>query len=414
MDLLLLTLYFIQNGKSIEEAQSSPAYSKYFRIVLSSVQHTTSENETYYVTPQPSSPEVPSTPRNILPFIPSLFPPPPFTPSHPVFVHLSGLASTESEKMRSDVETELRKIVDERVAELRVTEARLKKDVEDLWSTFRARVETLENASAQPRLGHRRRSSGKPGEVATNGIPASVRVGEFVPSTAPPTRTSVAASAPAVSALSASLASSSLHHAMASRNGSSSRESTRPQSDSRSFTNRPKSPSTTSSRTLDGPIDGEAEIREAHRRNMDESLDVATSYKYMMDIGAHVQSREPEVPVTVPEEEETNGIPSTSTSALPRDRSPRAGKSAIKKPKADGEIPTTTTAKESPQCEDGDQTRDADGLTALKGKRKVTFDVKPDIAIIASETPKVNGRKPPRSEGKSRVFHGYNSVLMFP
>ncbi|KAI0089147.1 hypothetical protein BDY19DRAFT_993374 [Irpex rosettiformis] len=381
------------SGQAIEQVRASPTYSKLFRIVLPPAQLEPSGTESYYVTPPARNPEVPSTPRSILPYIPTLFPPPPFTPSHPVFVHLSALAAAESEKLRADAEEQLRKIVDEKVAQLKEADVKLKMDVESIWSTFKTTVASIEDASARGQLTSRpRRSSGKHSDLS-----ASVRVNDFVPSAAPHSRASVAMSAPTVSALSASLATTSFHQAMASHNGSSTREETRAQSSSRSSTIRTASPSTASSHTLGLPINGEAEIRDAYRRNMDESLDVATSFKYMMDIGAHVQSREPEVPVTVPEEDETNVIPSPNSKVVPRGRSPRAGKSAIKKPKP--EVDTSAiTSKDTPQPEASGKSSVPDVPTTPKSKRKVTFDVKPDVTIIATETPKVNGGKRPKTE----------------
>ncbi|KAI0700789.1 hypothetical protein BC835DRAFT_1518032 [Cytidiella melzeri] len=389
------------SGNSLQEAKNSPSYSKLFRIVLSAPHTAASGTETYYVTPPPASPEGPSTPRNLLPYIPNLFPPPPFTPTHPVFVHLSGLATAESERLRSDAEDQLRKIVEDKVAELKAADAKLKQGVENLWLTFKASVADVDNASNKPRPSISRQSISKHGHSQVNGVPASVRVQDFEPAAVPPPRMPVAASAPTVSALSASLATtSSLHHAMAARSGSSSRDTTRPQSASRASTRSTDSPSTASAGVL---IDGEAEIREAYRRNMDQSLDFATSYKYMMDIGAHVQGRRQEVPGTVPEEDEANNIPSPSSSAVPRGRSPRASKSAIKKPKAEGNS-TPATASQRTSSEDGEHhAAVAEAPTTPKGKRKVTFDVKPEVTIIASETPKVNGGKRPKAEGESRV-----------
>ncbi len=328
-----------------------------------------------------------------------------------MFVHLSALATAESEKLRADAEEQLRKVVEEKVAQLKQAEAKLKQDVESIWSTFKAGVESIESASAKGRPARPRRTSGKHSDSAVNGLSASVRVKDFMPTAAPPPRTSVATSAPAVSALSASLATSSLHQAMGSRNGSTSQDEARPQSSSRSSTTRNASPSTASSQTLGMPINGEAEIREAYRRNMDESLDIATSFKYMMDIGAHVQNREPEVPATVPEEDETSDIPPSPSSPKivpPHGRSPRAGKSAIKKPKPEVGTSgaTTTSAKDSPKPEEGDKPAGEQTAppTTPKSKRKVTFDVKPDVTIIASEKPKTNGGKRPKTEGKFTCF----------
>lgn len=389
----------------MQDAERSPTYSATFRIILPSTTTTTSQKEHYYVTPPPASPEIPSTPRSILPHISSLFPPAPFTPAHPVFVHLAALASEESEKIRTDAENELRKLVEEKVGALKAAESKLKQDVERLWSTFKETVEKLEQTNSRPTLGAHRRSNSKPTNGTANGVSGvseSVRVNDFVPAPTPPPRT-VSASVPAVSALSASLATSSLHNAMAAGDsGRADRVYSPARPTGLSTTARADSPSTASSQTLglQQQMNGEAEIRDAYRRNMNESLDIATSYKYMMDIGAHVQSREPEVPETLLEEDDAHDeVPSPSTSQVPRGRSPRAGKSAIKKQKIEGESANaTTSAKQSPQRSDGEGGAPKENTTP-KGKRKVTFDVKPDVAIIVSETPKSSSEKGPKAEG---------------
>ncbi|KAI0346772.1 hypothetical protein BDW22DRAFT_1480515 [Trametopsis cervina] len=399
-DILLSTNGWIQvssnclDGKAIDEAQNSTLYSAPFRIIMppsSPIEQ--AETRLPNVTPSAASPQIPSSPRSILPHIPALFPPPPFAPSHPVYVHLSGLATAQSEKLRTEAENQLRKILDEKVTELKATEATLKQDVENLWSIFKQAVEKIGESSPIVKP-IRRRSSARNGETGVNGVSTSVRVRDFVPAATPPPRAAVASSAPPVSALSASLATSSLHNAMASTkpNGLNDGGHIRSLSETRASAARSGSPSTASSRTLGLPINGEAEIREAYRRNMDQSLDIATSFKYMMDIGAHVQAREPDVPETVTEEADSTGTSSPQSNVPPRGRSPRAGKSAIKKPKTEVD-PAATAEQSTTQQEGGAQT--GPETTTPKGKRKVTFDVKPDVAFIALDTPKAakNGAK---------------------
>ncbi|PSR75043.1 hypothetical protein PHLCEN_2v9373 [Hermanssonia centrifuga] len=398
--------------QAIQVAQASPLHSNTFRVVLPATRPSGTSNvpELASLTP-PATPPPSDTTHTILPALPALFPPPPFTSGHPVFSHLSSIASAESEKLRTSAEEYLKKVVAEKVAELDTAEAKLKKDVEDLWMNFRGIIDIIsgKGASEQKQPATRKRSSSKSGTGhVLNGMAASVRVNDFVPVQGPRQRISSPPFAnPVVSALSASLATSSFHHAMArlEEQGSSSRSPVH--STGTSSPTRAISPSTASSRTLGMPINGEAEIREAYRRNMNESLDIATSFKYMVDIGAHMAAAHTEPRAEIPEQVESPEPPSPSTSALPRGRSPRAGKSAFKKPKTDGES-VSSKGKGSPAQTGRERSLPKDGPTP-KGKRKVTFDVQPDVAIITNEAPVEDTPRPLGSE--EAVFDMDNELI---
>lgn len=342
-----------------------------------------------------------------------LFLAPPFTPSHPVFIHLSSVAAAQSEKARDAAEEYLSKIAEEKAAEIKVVEAGLKREVELLWSKFKENLEAAHqdgSTTSQPSssLSGRRLShtiwSGltSPGADGASGHPSSVRISEFVPVQNIPRRTSSVVSPRQVtSTLSASLASTSFHYPRAqgperavasardgsTRSSSPSSQSVTPPSLSRSSTTRVVSPSTASSRTVAAmAINGNESIsiREAYRRNMDQSKDIATSFRYVVDMEqqamAHLTHREPSPPVDA--STSVNGAENSSVVSAPRGRSPRAGKSSFKKGKAEAiasqpeENRPTTPTQTSHDGED----------TSPRGKRKVTFDVKPAVAIIDEET----------------------------
>lgn len=346
-------------------------------------------------TPRTTSPTLPET---ILPQLPELFPPPPFTPAHPVFTHLASIAHAESEQLRASAEAYVRKVLQDKIAEVQAAETKLKQDVERMWSTFKSVVQKLEEEDVAPPLRLKTRRSSSRGRGPT----ASVRVTDFVPTPSPPPRQTHRAAAPSQSALSASLATSNLQDVMRGR-GRAQSPTTGSKSPSRAA--RTDSPSTASSKTLGMTINGEAEIREAHRRNMDQSLDVATSFKYMMDLSAHMDAaaRVPQ-PVQEEDEEDTaHDVPSPSTSAVPRGRSPRAGKSAIKKPKANGDAAPAAAPKApgSPvrKPQEANASQQPEPTTPTKGKRKVTFDVEPDVAIIPDTTVKTPSPRVELPEG---------------
>ena len=297
-----------------------------------------------------------------------------------MFVHLSSFAIAESEKLRASTEEYLKSVLQEKIAEVQAIEAKLKQDVDQLWANFRSVVRKLEDGDASalpPRLKTRRSSSRGRGPVA------SVRVTDFVPTSSPPPRQMSRPSAHLPSALSASLATSTLQDAMQHRLRNPS-----PKASSASPTRTAQTDSSpaASSGTLGIPINGEAENREAHRRNMDERVDYATSYRYLMDLESQMEANRIPEPVQE-EDEDQNEDPSPSPTAVPRGRSPRAGKSAIKKPKANGDADAVKEAG-SPERNEPDKSPAKEATTPTKGKRKVTFDVKPDVAIIATSSSK--------------------------
>lgn len=400
----LTRIYHVQTGQGIQEAESAPGFSKTFNIVLPSGEFIPPKVEESLLSP-PQTPRnnSPTLPEEILPHLPDLFPPPPFTPAHPVYQHLSSIAAAESQKLRADAEEYLRSLFKAKIAELQAAEANLKHNVDNIWYNFKGVVEKLEEEEAAPgQLRLRNRASGSRSRHAPT---ASVRVTDFVPAPSPPPRNHSTPSAPAQSALSASLASSNLQDAMARRGRTGSPAD--PTSPSR--TARTDSPSTASSRTLGIAINGQADIREALRRNMDESVDMATSFKYMMDLEAEMEGmRKPTLGDVAEEEEPVNDIPSPITNAAPRGRSPRAGasKSAIKKPKTNGDSgPVKEQGTPPAQTAAQDNGAPNEGGTP-KGKRKVTFDVKENVKVIADANSKERSpSQTVRPEGEFRSIH---------
>ncbi|KAH8106021.1 hypothetical protein BXZ70DRAFT_410512 [Cristinia sonorae] len=387
-------------------AKASPLISRLFSVILPSDPPLESITAPEY--PTHSSPTNSVTPIHHLPALPPLFLPPPFTPAHAVFRHISTIANEESMKLREDTEATLRKIVQEKVTELQAAEHKLKQETELLWINYKQNV-----AEVAPTVnGHRVNSisvkthqsipsrSGTVSPVAgpVNAFPTSVRIHEFVPSPSLPRRASGVTSPIHQSALSSSLATSSFQHPRAQaesyrRNGSSppSYSTNSSRTSSRSSTTSALSPTTASSRTLVAPVDGVSSIREAHRRNMDQSLDIATSFKYQVDIEAEMAANRADraeveeigrvTEDTVQVSSQPEQPAASGSNVPPRGRSPRTSKSAIKKPKTNGSS-TSPSTKRSTSGE-GDEARH----TPTKGKRKVTFDVKPEVAIISPNGP---------------------------
>ncbi|KAH9948340.1 hypothetical protein B0H21DRAFT_777899 [Amylocystis lapponica] len=389
---------------TIVQAEDSSLYSKTFSIVVPprSSLPPSPVTPSSPLLPEPSPPNAaPQIPRMHLPQIPPLFPPPPFSSSHPVFVHLATIASAESEKVRSSAEDYLAEIVRTKVAEIQVIEAELKKDVELLWRKYRECAASIgqDNANHVTSPSRRRPSSGKwtglaseSGHGLVNGTSSSIRISDFEPIGNPPQRrSSVASPQEVTSALSASLASSSFqypraqqdinatssrHPAGDSHSRSSSRSGT--VSTGRSSTTRVVSPSTASSRTIAMGINGDSgSMRDVYRRNMDESKDITTSFRYVLDLEAQMNAMRAQADDDVQEGssvELPNGLNGTAVLV----RSPRIGtKSSMKHAHTNGAPKSPSKVEVSA----GTAARDTED-PSTKTKRKVTFDVKPDVAII--------------------------------
>ncbi|GBE80038.1 Cleft lip and palate transmembrane protein [Sparassis crispa] len=373
----------------ISQAENSPEYSKLFSVLLppelpGSAPAGDSEPP-YKSLPQQSGPHLPP--------LPPLFAPPPFSPADPVFSHLSSIAAAESENIRNGAEEYIANVTQEKVAEVQAADLDLKHKVELLWSKFRETVDKFEgkvNGIAPHSTSRRRRSSvRRPGHGA-DPIPveaSSVRINDFVPIHDLHPRTSAAAAFPKVaSALSASLATSSFHYPHAHRERDASGSSPSP---SRSSVTRVKTPSIASSRTAASATNGEgSSILEAFRRNMDESKDIATSFQYVMNMETMMEgvrgrqdSNSHTVDLSVVE---GNQAAESSAAAVVRARSPKAGKSSIKKPK-DEERPVEPTQDVPPPSTNGKAEDGHPEGSTDKGKRKVTFVVKPEVTIIDGE-----------------------------
>lgn len=287
-----------------------------------------------------------------------------------------------------------------------------------LWSRFKEGIDKLQQEPSPSRrptssMARRRSSAQKAtGAIHGNGAiddpSASVRINDFVPAQSVPARmTSPTSARQVTSALSASIATSSFHYPgdrrSVTRNEGASRSrpsSPAPSSPGRSSTTRVVSPSTASSRTVTmAAFDAEASIRDAHRRNMDESKDIATSYRYVLDLEAQMAEHQRASSSTQDAGPSSAGtVDIVSPAAVPRGRSPRGTKSSIKKGKEKENARPVTPTKEQ-ESEAAEKAGAPAKETTPKGKRKVTFDVKPEIAIIDNETAGNETEKDTTEEG---------------
>ncbi|KAF7352378.1 SET domain-containing protein [Mycena venus] len=389
-------------GDAIARVKASPQYSALFSLAIPI-------ESSPPTSPQPPAEDGPQT--SFLAHLPPLFLPPPFTSGHPVFVHLAGLAKEESEAQRAAVEHEMAEIIRSKTAQLARTESRLRRQVETVWRRFRDGLQSVEQLDtsaslASPRSPHSpvsRSVSGTPGSPTISGTPTEV-VRNFVPLPVAPTRQ---VRPPAISSLSASLATTGFHHPRAQR------EPTSP--------TRPASTHSSSSRTLSGSSitlagspraqastiaparifeDGSSVLQFPRAT---EDLNTAASYQYFRDLDADMARNRRERLERVQEGE---NVSTTSPSAA----APHRGDAS----EASRPGPSTVNANgnkngvETPHHDENVQEVEASNVRDKgKGKqRKVTFQSQPAVVTISRDVTaeKEEEARLARNTGEEMIF----------
>ncbi|KAJ7639357.1 hypothetical protein FB45DRAFT_905382 [Roridomyces roridus] len=390
-------------GDAITRSEKSPQYSPIFSIAI------------------PTAPSPPPSPQpttiedgpqvSYLADLPPLFLPPPFTPAHPVFVHLSSLAKAESDAQRAAVESYVANVMRAKSAELAQSESRLRHQVETVWRQFRQGLESVEHsdsaaALASPRsprspVPHYSGNMGSPSSPTRSHTPVE-RVLDFVPMHVPPIRQNRPA---ALSSLSASLATSSFHHPRTEE------QLALPSPD------RPESPRTAvsgSSITLAGSpragafslprriLDEGASVLQ-FSRNHNEDINTAASFRLFQsmeeDMARHKQARERQL-----QDRENAEVqaPVASTSADGSSAVAQAGPSTV-----NGNGQNHAEKKNGLTESHADGAR-GEGSSGGKGKQKkvVTFQSQPAVVTIKREVDaeKEEEARRARDDGEEMMF----------
>ena len=128
---------------------------------------------------------------------------------------------------------------------------------------------------------------------------------------------------------------------------------------------------------------------------MNEAKDMATSFRYAMDIEAEMEKQRQQTetePASPPVASGSHAPPESSkVAAGGTGRSPRAHKSAIKQSTEERSKSPNGKAKEGAPAQDSKE-------GASKGKRKVTFDVQPEVAVIKDDGEFSSGQPTPTAE----------------
>ena len=302
----------------------------------------------------------------------SLFLPPPYVPSHPVFALLASLATRRSQQLRAAAEQRIAAFIRAEAAGLEEQEKELKHQVQTLWKDFTTNLRTLQS--------ERRPSTSTPSRPRENGSTASpqatsssVMIRNFVPVPVHTPRSPPPQSTPKVSALSASLRTSGFHHPHRAKRSSSVDSDS---SDS-SSSHQTSSQSAGSSTLAPPSTKGAAANILQFKRSINDSINTAASFQYFVnldeDIARYRKQKEASKAATTTqanEELKEDGPPAAASDPKP-DSSKKTENGAVQQADTlSAEVETKTAAP----------SRGRD-----KGKRKVTFDVEPAVVTIADD-----------------------------
>lgn len=365
---------------------SSTTYSPIFNVAMPPAASQPSAQPSCIASTDVSRSRVLSEP--ILSNLRPLFPPAPFIPSHPVFAHLSSIATSKSQDLRSSAEEQFTALIRDKVDEIEKAEEDLKRAVESLWKRFLESLGQTEKDCGASDVAKRRDPTRKINNVGAPAIGSPVSVRDFVPVASPGRMLSPASSVPRVSSLSASLATSTFHHprALQERNTHSGQASDIPRSPP-PYSSHPSSVGSPDSRSLSSstssrellPLTASESLIQPFKRSMDEARDTAASFRYFVDMEAEMEimrgrQRLPATGTTVAETRKaTEGAQPSSASTSAR---------------ASGDGENKLKGAKEGRMQKQDHGRNGN---ESRGKRKVTFDIKPDALIADGPSPEKNG-----------------------
>ncbi|KAJ3849384.1 hypothetical protein EV368DRAFT_85607 [Lentinula lateritia] len=385
---------------AISQQKALPQFSELFGIVLPSTS-SSSLTPDFDSTLQSIS-QSQHVPRYQLPPIPAIFPEPKSTRS--LFTALAAVATRHSNAIRTESEEYIDRIVKEKVEEIKRAEAQLKRNVLALMTAYSDGIKkaeqeqnALQEGSSQTEAKKERVPSppASPSALVFTGAPSSV-IRDFVPMkitpssiTAPaipstssprvsrPSSSLINDSLPRISALSASLATSSFHHPRA-RDAIADGASIPPINPSRTTTdaNSLHSFRSASSATLTAPQDLTNVFQ--YPRLIDDQVNTAASFRYF-------QLEEEMMRRTLEAErvkKARDGLPATTSAGSSRIPAPSSPSSrvngAVSKTEQDHRNDKATAVEPQEKLKESELQNQSQASPKSKGKRKVTFNVQLD------------------------------------
>lgn len=383
--LKMLTL-FIQGKHEIKQLLSSTTYLERYSLALVDIPIDHLSSSTSNKLPE-SKLDIPPS-HELLPELPAFLPPPPFTPSHPIFRHLASIATSASGVLRKTARENIEECTRRELARVEDQESKLRAQVEHLWRNIRECLnKAQEEKDMNSSLKHKRRSMSPSSRMST---PDSIHhiVRNFAPTTQQLPRPTVSSSAPHRSALSSSLASSSFHHPSrtASTNGQSAAGST-------SRINDAAMNSALKDSASGSPPEGLTMGSRSLRRNMDMENDTIVTFRWSAIEEEEKRLRE--------QKKRERALGQAS-----QDNKKGTDSKRLEKATENSNPPASITPTNSTGLHEAHSSM-KDGQKKSPGKRKVTFNVEPSVVTIkgADKEDESLTETVENDEGSVELFH---------
>lgn len=298
-----------------------------------------------------------------MPDLPPFLPPPPFTPSHPIFLHLASIATAASDALRKTARANIEDFTRRELAKVEDQECQLKEQVEHLWRNIRGclnKAQRERDASQNAALKSKRRSISPGSRSSTPNMPDSHIVRSFIPEPQYLARHITSASAPQHSALSSSLATTSFHHP-SNRSSNINGQST---STANSHAVDVPSELAIQAESSSSPPEGLTIASRSLRRNMDAENDTIVTFKWSV-----IEEEERKAREKRKKAEEAKPVASEGAEEKVE---ANKGSGVSKAPVAEASTPSSETHASSLK----------NGGKKSPGKRKVTFNVEPNVVTI--------------------------------
>ena len=325
-----------------------------------------------------SSSELPTQIK--LPALRPLFFPPPFTPSHPIFVHLASIANEESQNLRAAAEQRIADFVKAETASIEAGEQSLRHQVEVFWTTYKDHLNALQGESSKPTMNvprpHVSHNGFGPGVLGAAISSSAVSIRNFDPVPITPPLLSPLSSGPRTSALSASLATSTFRHlstneARTNSSGYSGSASSHTLSSTYS-----KSPTFISDAV---PMANSNVLQ--YKRNINGDINTQASYRYFINLEEDMAryKRNQEIALKAQQDAEAE----KQAQQAPTQVGSSDGKNGnVKHNKTVGQATKPQTNKEDGSARVGETVSPGE---RDMGKRKVTFEAEPTVMAIKTE-----------------------------
>lgn len=314
-----------------------------------------------------NSAELPT--QTSLPALRPLFFPPPFTPSHPIFMHLASIANEESQNLRGTAEQRIADFVKAETAAIEAKEQSLRHQVEVFWTTYMDHLNALQGEPSKQSSNVARSSVSHggfgPGGLGT-AISSSVSIRNFDPVPISPPL-SPPSSGPRTSALSASLATSTFHHL------NTNEARTHSSGYCESASSHTLSTSSESLTLIPDAVPVASNILQ-YKRNVNDDINTQASYRYFVNLEEDMARYKRSQEIALKEQQEAEA-------GQQAQQAPTQAESSGANTNGNLEHKTVenTTEDGNARHEETISSRERD-----KGKRKVTFDVEP--AVMTSKT----------------------------